>query len=117
MSALTDKLSAYGCDLEHAMERFLNDEDFYGRCFEKFLSAQAFEQLGEALAAGDAQAAFSHAHDLKGTSANMGVTPVYDLAVELVNPLRKGEIPANAQELYGKIMAIRGELQQYTKEQ
>lgn len=113
MSALTDKLVAYGCNIDDAMGRFLNNEAFYAKCYGKFIEDKSFERLGENLRAGDVRASFEAAHDLKGISANMGITPVFDLVVVLVEELRAGRMPDNAQEKYQKLLDMRDELKDF----
>ena len=90
MAALMDELRARGCDVEGALTRFLNNEAFYAKCYKKFLDDPAFSALDEALKAKDAETAFRHAHTLKGLTANMGLTPLYDIVVKIVEPLRGG---------------------------
>lgn len=111
MSALTDRFIAYGCKIEEAMGRFLDDEDFYGKCFAKFVEDKSFAGLGEALAAGDAAEAFDCIHDLKGISANMGITPIGVLIAPLVEELRHGNIPEDADEVYEELLRIQRDLQ------
>lgn len=36
MSNRLEKLAALGCDVTGAMDRFLNDEEFYFSCYDKF---------------------------------------------------------------------------------
>ena len=71
------------------------------------------ERLGESLRAGDVRASFEAAHDLKGISANMGITPVFDLVVVLVEELRAGRMPDNAMEMYQKLLDMRDELKAF----
>lgn len=108
MSALLEKLKAMGCaedDLNHAMERFLNNEGFYERCFIKYLNDKSFTELGECLARNEAAAAFEQAHTLKGVTANMGITPVYEEVVIIVESVRNREtVPEGLDAHYGKIM-------------
>lgn len=52
---------------------------------------QNFELLPEALRAGEMGRAFECAHTLKGMLANMGLIPLYDIVVRIVEPLRAGE--------------------------
>lgn len=115
MSLLTDRLAAYGCRIDEAMGRFLHNEEFYAVCYEKFLEDKSFAGLGKSLGAGDVQAAFEAAHELKGVSANMGITPVYDLLAELVEELRAGNIPSDAMITYQRLMGMRGELQSFAE--
>ena len=49
MSALTDKLAAYGCNIDEAMGRFLHNEAFYAKYYGKFVAEKGFALLGEAL--------------------------------------------------------------------
>lgn len=110
MSALIDELTAYGCKIEQAMGRFLHNEDFYAKCFGKFVEDKNFAALGAALQAGDAKAAFDAVHDLKGTSSNMGITPIYTLIAGLVEAFRQGEIPADAEAVYEKLLQMQVDL-------
>lgn len=110
MSALIDKLTDYGCKVNEAMGRFLNNEDFYGKCFTKYVNDESFEEFGEAIKAGDVKAAFGAAHDLKGISANMGITPVYDLVISIVEEFRAGRMPDHALTTWEEIMAVREKL-------
>ena len=104
MSALLDELRNCGCDVEGALARFLNKEDFYAKCFKKFLDDPAFSALDEALKAKDAETAFRHAHTLKGLTANMGLTPLYDIVVQIVEPLRGGLYDDGLLDVYDTMM-------------
>lgn len=115
MSLLTERLAAYGCNMEAAMGRFLDNEDFYATCYEKFVEDKSFAALGENLMSGNVRGAFEAAHDLKGISANMGITPVYDLIAELVEGLRTGNIPADAMTAYQRLISMRDELRGFVK--
>lgn len=104
MAALMDELRARGCDVEGALTRFLNNEAFYVKCYKKFLDDPAFSALDEALKAKDAETAFRHAHTLKGLTANMGLTPLYDIVVKIVEPLRGGAYHDDLLEIYDAMM-------------
>ena len=71
---------------------------------ERWRGDPAFAGLGEALAAKDVDTAFRHAHTLKGLIANMGLTPLYDLAVQIVEPLRAGQCQEELSGLYQRLM-------------
>ncbi len=103
MSALLNELRERGCDVEGALVRFLNKEDFYEKCYKKFLDDPAFSELDLALARNDADTAFRHAHTLKGLAANMGLTPIHELAVKIVEPLRAGVCNDEVKEGYQEI--------------
>ena len=90
MSGKTDELKKLGCNLEEAMERFLNDEDFYFECYNEVVVDPCFERLGEALEQHNVKAAFEYSHNLKGVTANLGLTSLVNQLVEIVEPLRQG---------------------------
>lgn len=104
VSALLNELRERGCDVDGALARFLNKEDFYTKCYKKFLDDPAFAGLDEALKQKDADAAFRHAHTLKGLTANMGLTPLHDLVVRIVEPLRGGLYSDELLEIYNTMM-------------
>lgn len=91
MSKILDELRNWGCDVENALERFVGDEDLYVMCLNTVLMDKSFEGLAEALRGNSIQEAFDYAHTLKGVLANMGLTPMYDITVKIVEPLRVGD--------------------------
>lgn len=90
MEKICLELKRWGCDMGGAMERFADDEELYLRCLNDVLSDENFEKLGKALKEDNATVAFDCAHTLKGVVANMGLTPIYDAVVKIVEPLRRG---------------------------
>lgn len=92
MNKLCTELKAWGCDVEGALHRCLDDEDFYCKLIKTVMLDPAFEQLGTKLEEGDISQSFDISHSLKGTLANVGLTPLYNLIVQIVEPLRAGNI-------------------------
>ena len=90
MEKLTDKLRAHGADMDGAMNRLLGDEGLYAVCFGYFVEDPSFAALGQALNEGNYAAAFEAAHCLKGVAGNLGLTGIYQLSGQLVEPLRRG---------------------------
>ena len=91
MDQRIEALREWGCAIDSAMERMLDDEVFYLECLAEIPGDSNFERLTEALRARDAATAFDCAHTLKGVLINLGLTPMYQKAVELVEPLRAGK--------------------------
>ena len=88
MSALQDLFSAYGGDYDKTMERFMNNENLYYKILPMLFQDNNLQKLGTALETGDFDSAFIAAHTLKGVSANLGLTPLYDAVCRIVEPLR-----------------------------
>lgn len=86
-----EKLENWGCDVDGAMDRFLGETELYHDCLQAVTADGALTELKTALEAGNVKNAFEAAHTLKGVLANLGVTPMYEIVVKLVEPLRSGE--------------------------
>ena len=105
------KLKNWGCDMDGAMDRLLQDEELLLSCIQQTAEDAAFDKLGEALRAGDAREAFEQAHMLKGVTANVGLTPLYSILCGLVEPLRAGStagVPEQYEQLLEKRVELRG---------
>lgn len=105
MGHLVDALRDRGCDMSGAMERFMDDEDFYLEMFKMVIFDPAFQRLGVALREKDAKTAFECSHLLKGLVGNMGFTPMFNILKVIVEPLRLGD-DADLQPAYDKLMAL-----------
>ena len=102
MSRLTDKLGGWGCDVRGALQRCVDDESFYEMLVNMLLDDPSFAGLDKAMAEDDIVAAFEAAHTLKGVLSNLGITPLSELVVKLVEPLRKGTEPHDLGAQYGE---------------
>lgn len=90
MSDFKARFEAYGGDYTATMERILGDEAFLLEMLGMLAKDTAIDELEQALAANDLQAAFSAAHELKGVAGNLGLTPLYRALSDIVEPLRSG---------------------------
>ena len=113
MNKLCENLQNWGCDIPGAMRRFLDDEELYTSCLATMLADDNFDNLGEAIKANDVSKAFDAAHSLKGTLGNMGLTPMYEIIIQIVEPLRDGNIDGITEkhqllmEKYNELVAIK----------
>lgn len=90
MDGIFEELKEWGCDIDGAMARFLDDKELYLTCLDTVICDKAFGRLGMALAENEVKEAFDSAHTLKGVFANMGLTPMFRIVECLVEPLREG---------------------------
>lgn len=90
MDHLLQELREWGCDIDGAMDRFMGDKELYFTCLHTVVKDKAFAGLGESLKEERISDAFDFAHTLKGVLANMGLTPMFDIVVKIVEPLREG---------------------------
>jgi HPt (histidine-containing phosphotransfer) domain-containing protein len=103
-----DSLKAAGADTEDGLKRCLGKEDFYLKMINLALKNENFELLRGALQAEDFAVAFERCHALKGVTANVSLTPLYDLISELTEKLRACS-PADKEAEKGSPAEKRGE--------
>ena len=84
----TEFLRNWGANVDEALVRCLNNESFYLMLVGKALQDANFDRLKEAVAAGDLDKAFESAHALKGTMANLALTPILKPVQEITELLR-----------------------------
>lgn len=110
MSGLLESLKDWGCDIDGALERFVGDEELYVTCLNTVLIDKAFAGLGDALSKGEIKETFDYAHTLKGVLANMGLTPMFDISVRIVEPLRAGKAE-NLMPIYEELLQAKDKLE------
>lgn len=107
-----DGLKALGANTDEGMGRCLNNEAFYLRLVGMAASDANFQQLHEAIDAGDLDAAFEHAHALKGVLANVALTNVLEPVKEITEDLRArtdkdySDVLARIDEELAKVKAL-----------
>ena len=99
---ILDALRDWKCDVEGALERFLDDEELYLQCLNIFSTAENFVKLKEYIDSASYQDAFDSAHTLKGVAGNLGLTPLYMAIIDIVEPLRAKDY-SNLGSLYDEI--------------
>ena len=83
-----DSLKDFGANTDEGLGRCFNNVDFYLKLVKTVPEEPNFEQLEKAIKGGDLEAAFEHAHALKGVLANLSLTPISEPACEITEHLR-----------------------------
>ena len=83
-----DMLKELGADTASGMARCIDNEDFYLKMVNMALQDPSFDQLKEAIDAGDLNTAFERAHSLKGVMGNVALTPLFEPISEITEELR-----------------------------
>lgn len=97
-----EALEAYGADVKAGLARCMGMEDFYVRLVGMALADENFEKLNRALSAHNSREAFEAAHALKGTTGNLGLTPLYAPLSEITERLRGVNAAVDLGELEDK---------------
>lgn len=103
MSRLRELFISYGGDYDKTMRRFMNNEGLYYKLLPKLFQDESLSKLEKSIKIGDLETGFESAHTLKGISANLGLTPLYDSVCKIVEPLRNQQQDVNYFEMYQEI--------------
>lgn len=109
-----ERLQVAGCDINGALERVLGDTEFLVTCIRLVIDDEGFENLGHYLAEKQIKEAFEEAHKLKGIIANMGLSPLYDTIVKIVESLRDKQIDG-LEPIYQQLISKKEELLEIIK--
>lgn len=107
-----EKFHSLGVNLEETLERFIDNEDLYFRCLHKFKDDKNFDEMALAIENKDASMAFEAAHALKGVSANLGLTYLYEEIRVITEVFRAGSLdfePENMERLkaaYANVITV-----------
>ena len=110
MSTVPD-LSAYGIDTAAGLRQLDFDAALYTRFLAAFSQEDSALRLQNALARGDAKAAFECAHELKGLAAQLGLALLARHASALCAALRDSSAPdalSRAQALLPSLLRAHG---------
>ena len=83
-----DDLREFGADVDEALVRCMNKEDFYLLLVGKALDDMKLSQLEEQINEKDYDAAFETAHTLKGMFTTLSLTPISDPVCRITELLR-----------------------------
>ena len=106
------EMESCGIDVTGALNRMMGNESLFFRIMKKFLEDESYNKLMMKLEEEDYDEAFKYAHALKGVAGNLGLNPIMDADVVLVEKLRHHNmdgITEDARELteaYQKIYAV-----------
>ena len=86
-----DTLKEFGADTDEGMGRCFCKVDFYLKLVRIVPGEANFDKLADAIRADNLDAAFEHAHALKGVLGNLSLTPIYNPVCEMTERLRARE--------------------------
>ena len=81
-------LQEFGTNTAEGVGRCFGNEEFYLNLVKTVPAETRFDELADAIEKGDLDAAFEHAHALKGVLTNLSLTPISEPVVEMTELLR-----------------------------
>ncbi|MCI8613067.1 MAG: Hpt domain-containing protein [Clostridia bacterium] len=91
-----------GVSPDEVIKRFGGSETMLTKFLNKFLADTTFNQLEEAVAAGDNETTFRAAHTLKGLAGNFDFVKLRDLSASIVERYRANDF-APIPEIFGQL--------------
>ena len=104
-----ESLKSWGADTATGLDRCMNNEAFYLRMVCMAIRDASFDQLKEAVEAGDLNRGFECAHALKGVMGNVALEPIYQPICKITELLR-ARTDTDYSELLAGIMTERDKL-------
>lgn len=93
-------LQQAGVDVETTLHRFVGNAALLNRFVKKFAQDPTYQQLSDAVAAGDTERIEINAHTLKGTAANLGFQKLSDDSAALVTAVREQKAEDQVLQLF-----------------
>ncbi len=106
---LLEELKELGVDVDGALERLKGKEDLYIRLLGIFVKTMEEQYVSPDFDGTDYRAVAEKAHNIKGTSGNMSITPIYDAYTRIVDLLRK-ERPEEARMILRDVLPVQNEI-------
>lgn len=100
-----EKLAQFGFDMKEYLRRFDDTPQLYQECLTLYTSSRNIDRLCEHYSNGEWEEAQKTAHTLKGSSANLALTKLWDLYSRIVEILKTGD-PGTAAELESRLKEV-----------
>ncbi len=106
---LLEELKTLGVDVDGALDRLKGKEELYIRLLGIFVKTMEEQYVSPDFDGNDYRTTIEKAHNIKGTSGNMSITPIYDAYTRIVDLLRK-ERPEEARMILRDILPRQNEI-------
>lgn len=112
MSEFLDNLAVLGADVDDVVARFRGNEAICEKIIRKFPADESFAKAVVAMNEGDHEQAQKMIHTLKGVSSNLGLTPIYNITVDMMDKFRAG----TPEEAYARMDELKTQQELFVNE-
>lgn len=106
---MLEELKALGVNTDEGITRFVNNAALYEKMVKRFVDSDASVKVMEFLEAGDIETAKSNAHNLKGVTGNLSLTPLFQGYSEIMTLLRSDDI-AQAKQKLAELLPVQAQI-------
>ena len=104
MDELFKELEDWGCNIQDALFNVMGDREFYQELLRRFLKDPSVDELKMAVSNGDLSAAIQASHEIKGTTATLGLLPLNQEISNFLDAIRNEDVDAiRLQEMYSNV--------------
>lgn len=106
-----EKLAPFGFDTTEYLRRFDDTPQLYQECLAIYVSGSNIDRLCENYGSGNWEEAFKIAHTMKGSSANLALTKLWDLYSRITEILKTDD-PGSAAPLVQEAAELESQLKE-----
>ena len=99
---------SFGGDYNRAVQTMMNDA-FISRMLTKFIEKNSYDDVILSYQNNDMKGIFEASHSLKGVCGNLSLTPMFNVLVEMVEPLR-AKVVMDYSPLFNELKRLFNEL-------
>lgn len=88
---LLKELNSIGCDTDSGLKRFSSNADLYCKMLAKYPQTVDQNEVLPLLKEEEYDMAKANAHNLKGVTGNLSLTPLFEGYVKIVSSIRSGD--------------------------
>ena len=104
MDELFKELEAWGCNIQDALFNVMGDKEFYQELLRRFLKDPSIEELDKAVCRGDISVVIKASHEIKGTTATLGLLPLNQEISKFLDIIRNEDVDTiRLQEIYSNV--------------
>lgn len=107
--SMIEELKALGVNTDEGIARFVNNAALYEKMVKRFIDSDESIKVMEFLESGDVETAKANAHNLKGVTGNLSLTPLYLGYSEIMTLLRSDEI-AQAKQKLAEVLPVQEQI-------
>ena len=107
--SMIEELKALGVNTDEGIARCVNNAALYEKMVKRFVDSAERTKVMEFLETDDLETAKANAHNLKGVTGNLSLTPLYDGYSEIMTLLRNDD-PVQAKQKLADLLPVQEQI-------
>lgn len=107
--SMIEELKTLGVNADEGIARFMNNASLYEKMVKRFVDSDEKIKVMEFMESGDLETAKANAHNLKGVTGNLSLTPLY-LGYSEIMTLLRNEQDEQAKEKLAEVLVVQKQI-------